>query len=497
MQYGSLTSAQQVMFVLKQKSFIREPTFVVWIEGFGDTTEYVMSIDTEIGLESLRGRGNLNIGRAIIELDNENGYFYSNGVSVIKPYARMKVWTGFDGINVPIFTGLVHEIKPIGTRNVVVMNCRDYMGYFFDTTVKGELNLSNTPKTIVEYLCSSIGVLSEIANNEENALSYDEIDIQKQKMLNALEKICDSIFCVAYFDENGIFRLVEREYLNPVDWRFDDDNITDCTLLGDTEIINDVTLEYRNGFFSKQFDQASINEYKSKSRQIRIPSLGSDFVSENLQGTIEKSLDYDLEGFKFTSSESASIIDTVHIRMKGTEAHGYVSVKIYTDSNGVPGNLLGASNMKASGNLGDEFAWEIFCFDIPIRIAPSTNYWCIVDTSLVTSGTIYVQTNNFQAAGKHAYYNSSWYTEGNRHILHVVRGSNQSQRLADDIVRFYKKPHERIKIVASAIPHLQLLDEVKVDIEKMEIAGRYAIERRKHFLTTETYTTMDTLRKVG
>jgi hypothetical protein len=69
--------------------------------------------------------------------------------------------------------------------------------------------------------------------------------------------------------------------------------------------------------------------------------------------------------------------------------------------------------------------------------------------------------------------------------------------VAEDIVRFCKKPHERIKIIAPAVPHLQLTDEIKVNIKKMGLAGRYVIERRRHILTSETYTTIDTLRKVG
>lgn len=497
MQYGNLTSIQQTLLALSQKSLIRKPTFVLWIEGFGDTTEYVMSIDTEIGFELLRGRGNINIGRAILELNNEKGYFYSNGSSMIKSYSRIKIWAGFNDLNIPIFTGLVYDAKPSGIQNTVIVNCRDYMGFFFDAIVKEGLDLFNTPKAIIENFCLNMGLLSEICENDENSASYSELNIKEQKMINALESICDSIFCIPYFDENGILRLSEREYSNFINWKFDDNNITDCNLLSDTEIINDVIVEYRNGFFSRHFDLVSINEYKSKSKQIRIPSLGQDFVSENLQGNIEELLEHSLEGFKFTSSNNSSIIDTIHIRMKSVEASGNISAKIYTDNNGIPGSPLGISRMKATGNIKNEFAWEMFCFDIPVKIAPSTNYWCILDTSLVISGNLYTQINNYSSTSKHVYYNTSWNTENNKKILHIIRGNKYALRLAEDIVRFYKKPHEKIKIIAPAIPQLQLFDEVNVDVKKMGIVGRYAIERRRHFLTTESYTTIDILRKVG
>jgi hypothetical protein len=517
MQYGALTSSQRVMFDTKQGSLIRKPTFVLWIEGFGDTTEYVMRIDSEIGLESLRGRGSLNIGRAILELNNENGYFYSHSAvqrgSKVKKYARIKIWAGFDYLNIPIFTGIVEDVKPIGTSNAVTINCRDYMGLFFDSIIKDELGLNNTPKSILEYFCSKVGVVANIIDTEESTMSYDvsaplSRSIKGQKMMSVIEKICDSIFCIAYFDEEGILQLVEREYSNavqtsngrmyPMNWRFDDNNIADCMLLADSEIINDVTVEYRSGFFSRYMDQASIDEYRAKARQLGILSLSSDLTSSQTQGTIQELLDHDLEGFKFTTSNNSSVIDSVYVRMKKSDAHGYVCVKIYTNNSGIPGSLIGTSNLKAGDNLTNEFSWEVFCFDTPIRISPLTDYWCIIDTDSVVSGTISIQINNANVNAKHAYYDSSsWHIENNKYVLHIIRGSNQAYRVAEDVVRFYKKPYERVKINAPAVPHLQLTDEVKVNIKKIGITGRYVIERRKHILTSETYTTIDTLRKVG
>jgi hypothetical protein len=493
------------MFDTKQGSFIRKPTFVVWIEGFGDTTEYAMGIDSEIGLESLRGRGSLNIGRAILELNNhvppcngrENGYFYSDGISKVKKCAKIKIWAGFDYLNIPIFAGVIDDVKPIGTLNTVTMNCRDYMGLFFDSIIKDELGLNNTPKSILEYFCSKVGVLANIIGTEESTTVYDELKFKGQKMISVIEKICDSIFCVAYFDEEGIFRLVEREYSNHVDWGFDDSNIVDCMLLADSEIINDVTVEYRSGFFSRCLDQASIDEYRAKARELGILSLSSDLTSSQTQGTIQELLDHDLEGFKFTTTNSSSVIDSVYVRMKKSDAHGYVCVKIYTNNGGVPGNLIGTSSLKAGDNLTSEFSWEVFCFDTPIRISPLTDYWCIIDTDLVSSGTVSIQISNAAINGKHAYYDLTWHIENNKYVLHIIRGSNQAYRVAEDVVRFYKRPYERVKIVAPAVPQLALTDEVKVNIKKMGLVGRYVIERRKHVLTSETYTTIDTLRKVG
>lgn len=495
MQYGNLDLSQQERFIIRQRDAVRKPSFVVWIEGFGDTTEYVIDIDTEIGLESLRGKGNINIGRAILELNNEKGYFYSEGASKIRSGGKIKIWAGFDSLNIPIFTGIIHSVKPIGTLNTVVINCRDYMGFFFNSVV-GELGLNNTPKSILEYLCSKVGVLSEIDSNEETMMSYDEPKFSNQRIIGTIEDICDSIFSVAYFDENGTFKLVEKEYSNPSKWKFHDGNVIDCNILADSEIINDITIEYKSGFSSRCYDQASIDEYKLKSRQVHILSLGSDLVSSQSQGTGQEILDNNLEGFKFSSSIGSSLIDTIHIRMKKSEAHGYILAKIFTDDNGVPNSLIGTSSLKVADNLNNDWTWEVFSFDKPIEISQMTDYWCIIDSSSVVSGTVYVQVSNTAIIGRHAHYNlSSWLVEDNKSVLHVIRGSRQSQRIACDVIRFYKKPHERISIIAPAIPNLQLTDEVMVDIKKVGVIGKYIIERRRHILTSEKYVTIDTLRK--
>ncbi|HGE71845.1 TPA: hypothetical protein ENX78_13470 [Candidatus Poribacteria bacterium] len=497
MQYGNLTPTQREKFDLKQKSVIRKPSFLLWIEGFGDTTEYVLSIDTEIGLESLRGRGNINIGRAILELNNEKGYFYSEGRSKIKNYARMKVWAGFDGLNVPIFTGIVYSVKPISTLNTVIINCRDYMGLFYDYIVN-EIGLNNTPKSILEYLCSKVGVLSEIESNEETTMVYDELKFISQRAVSIIEKICDSIFYIAYFNEDGILNFVEREYFRSSNWKFDDTNVIDCIVLADSEVINDITVEYKSGFFSRYYDQASIDEYKLRSRQVYTFPLGSDLVSEQTEGTRQETLNYNLEGFKFTSAENSSLIDTIQIRLKKVEANGYLFAKIYTDVNGVPGELIGTSNQKPVSNLNNDWAWESFCFDKPIRISPMTSYWCIIDTSLITNGIIYIQTSNTITTGKYVYYNSSsWQLENNKQVVHIIRGNKYAQRVASDLIRFYKTPHERINVIAPAIPNLQLTDSVMVDVKKTGVIGTYIIERRRHTLNYEKYTTIDTLRKVG
>ena len=498
MQYGDLTETQITELNLVQAYSVREPSFVVWIEGFGDPTEYVMEIDSEVALEFPRGRGYLNVGRAILVMSNEDGEFYLDGQSKIEKNARVKVWAGMSNLNIPVFTGIVNSVEPMGTTDVVVLSCKDYMGLFQEILIQGSQDPNNTAKLLIEKLTVDLANLPtpNIAATDETTLAYTGPTFEEGSVLEALEEVCNSIFHIAYFDEDGTLNAVEREHSTLIDHQFRDGNIIDCESLTDTEVVNNITVEYKENFFSKYEDQASIDAYGKQARSDQTLLLNSTLVSDKTTGSTTEELDHDLEAFKFTSSSDATIIDCLHIKMKKDNAHGYITAGIYSDSGGVPNALLATSQLKASDNLSTDFAWEVFYFSVPAEISPSTDYWVVIDTSSLSSGTIYAQISKVSATAKHAYYGvGSWVTEDDKQVLHRIRGSIHAQRVAEDTVSFYKDPHERIRITAPAVPQLQLLDEVMVDIKLRERWGRYVIEGRRHIIAPDSYITIDTLRK--
>lgn len=497
MQYGDLTEVQIEQINVAQAYLVRKPSFVVWIEGLGDPTDYIIEIDSEIAVESPLGRGYLNIGRAILVMSNKGRHFYSDGKSKIRRNARMKIWAGIDGLNIPIFTGVVQSIEPTGTTDVVILSCKDYMGLFQEILIKGNQDPNNTPELLLKNFCEQIKVsIPDIAATDETTCVYTEPTFEEQSILMALADVCNSIFYVAYFNEDGNLNAVEREYSNLVNFRFEDNNVIDCENLIDTDIINDITIEYRENFFCRYEDQVSIDTYGRRARSDRALLLNSTLVSDETTGSSAEVLTHDLEAFKFTSTDDAVSIDCLHIKMKKNQAHGYITASIYTNSGGVPGTMLSTSQLKTSANLSTEFAWEIFYFSTPVEISPSTDYWVVINTSSVSSGVVYVHVNVTAVFASHAYYSGIWYTEDNKHVLHRIRGSIPAQRVAEDTVRFYKDPHERIRITSPAVPQLQLLDEVMLDITSREVWGRYVIEGRRHIITPYEYTNIDTLRKV-
>ena len=497
MQYGDLTASQIAGFNLAQRGRVRNPTFVVWLEGFGDPSRYVIDIETEIGLEGIPERRTLNIGRAILVVDNEGGYFYDGG-SKINRYSRIKIWAGFGGLNIPIFSGIVDSVKPLGTEYSVEVTCIDYMGLFRNMLVEGNQEPNNTAKLLMEYFCLQTRVLSDISASDEIIAVYSNPSFEMgSDFKKGLEEICRSVFYVAYFDEKGYLRACEREYKEKVDFEFKDGNVRECEMVRPSDVVNEITIEYRENFYARYGDQASIDRYGNKVRNERTLLLNSQMISSKSQGSTTEELNYDLEAFKFSSQSDSSIIDCIHIKMKQNGAHGYMTAKIYTDNSGIPGALVATSQLKASANLSIFFSWEIFYFVSAVNISPSTDYWVVIDTTSVSEGSVYVQISAAAATGKHAYYDAGWHAEDNKQVLHNICGSREAQRVAKDTVEFYKEPHERIRITAPAVPQLQLIDEVFVDIELRNVRGRYVIEGRRHIITPEHYTTIDTLRKVA
>ena len=409
----------------------------------------------------------------------------------------MKIWAGINGLNIPIFTGVVQSIEPTGTTDVVILNCKDYMGLFQEILIQGSQYPNNTPKHLLENFCERAGVpIPNIASTDETTCVYTEPEFEEQSILRALEDICNSIFHVAYFDEDGNLNAIEREHSELADFCFKDNNVVDCENLLDAEIVNDITIEYAEDFFCKYEDQLSIDTYGRRARSDRTLLLNSTLVSDEATGSVAEALDHDLEALKFTSANDTVSIDCLHIKMKKDQAHGYITASIYTDNGGLPDAILATSQLKASDNLSTEFSWEVFYFSTPVEISPSTDYWVVMDASSVSNGVVYVHVNTTAISSRHAYYSGTWYTEDNKQILHRIRGSSSAQRVAEDTVRFYRDPKERILITAPAVPQLQLLDEVILDIAHREIRGHYVIEGRRHIITPYKYTTIDTLRKI-
>ena len=497
-QYGSLTTAEQATFDSYVVARNREPKTVLWLANQGEVDDYFLYASTYRALESGRGLGFIGIGRAVIVLSNEDGAFYNNGVSQIEKNDRVKIWSGFGSLVIPVFTGIVTSVQPNFVSNTVVVYCADYMHLFWQAEVYGSMGTNNTPKLILENFCSTVNVTSNIPSRTELTTAYDDPYFDRQSMLHAAQKVQNTVFSVLWFDEAGVLQIAEREYRNPVDFTFTDDNSVLETMLP-TQVINKHRIEYADFFLTEASDQTSIDTYGERTTTKYNTLFNHEAVAEKTHGWSERELDYDLSAFKITTSATAAVIDAMHIAMRQSGASGYMTAKVYSESSGVPGTLLGTSQLKATATIDTDFIWEVFYFSDPVSVSPSTNYWIVLDTSSVT-GTVYVRGSGAAATALYAYYSGgAWVTVNNIQPCFKARSSQEAYRVAADVVRFGKEPHERVRITAPAVPHLQMLDEVDVDmdLDSGSIIGKYTVEGIEQVMTPARYQTVHTLRKTG
>lgn len=504
--WGNLSSAQQALFAEYQALPVPSPTIEVVIGGVGDLRGHVLSCHTDRAIESDRGLGFIEIGRAELVIDNTGGILFDDGSSVIPENSDVRIWMGYSDLNVPVFTGRVRRAIPVFDQEAVTVYCADSMLQMYHRFVYGGDDSLNTPKLIAEGFCSDISAPSTLGTKGSGAGTAGEIigeynvpEFARMRMLFALQDVQNSIFSVALFDEEGSLQIYQRDRRNPVSWIYTEKNTHDIEWLTASGIINSVSVEYDENFLVREINQQSIDDNGMKGYASRVLIANSESVSEKPYGTTVETLDNDLEAFKITSSLTATSIDNLQLRMaKSGSASGNIVVYIYDDNSGVPGRVLATSLLKASGGLWTDFVGEIFRFETPASISPNRSYWVVIDTSSV-SGTVYLQISRGDATAKYAYYSGGWTTQDNKQPIHKIRGSRMARRAAADIVRFYKDEKERCRITSLGVPQFSLFDEVgvEVSVESMSGAGRYVLERVEHTFDSEGFTTRHTTRAVA
>lgn len=477
------------------------PSHSVWIQDFGDIDQYVQSIETDRPLENENGQGNIAIGKAWLTLDNSDSQFYDSGGSNFPENASIRIWLGYDRYRVPVFAGRIRSAYPGERGDRVYLSCSDEMILFYDAEVEGSRGVNNTPELVVEDFCSELRIQSGIRDSLELDTTYDDTNFNTKSMLSALNEVCNSVFNVAIADEEGVVRMYEREHviLSEDRWAYDEKNVTEVEPLAKSEVYNEVWLEYDENLYVRALDQRSIDDNGKQQRTPRILLCNSEDISSKVHGRQERAFANDEEGFQITTAAGTSTIDAIQLALRQDgSASGNITVTVYTETTSLPVTLLGTSQNFASAYLDTEFYWQTFYFVGPVSISPSTNYWVVIDTSSVSAGTVYIVCSRADATGKYAENTGSWVAVNNLQPLHRIRSSKMAQRVADDIIRFYKDKKDRLAIRSLVgVPQVQLLDNVYVDIEveNTTLSGQYTVERVQHEYTPRRFTTRHTMRK--
>lgn len=479
MEFGGLSISEQALYLSYASHKTRQPTYSVWVENYGEL-QGIITIETERYIE-----GNFLIpfiGRARILVSNSGGIVYGDAPN-IPIGAHIKVFVGYQGLNVPIFAGVIEKVNPGVVATTAEIGVRDFFAYMEYKMVYGYPE-SNTPRGILENWAAELYLFSDIppTSDTDEVLTAPTFNYISQ--LKAVEKIGISLVSNIYFDTNGKLRCYEREtYIDSAIW--DAGDIVDVNILMPLDIINSVEINYYEDFSCYYSDQQSIDEYRKRDRVYLLTHINQELVASYNWGTEVEELGYDLHGIKFTSSVSSTIIDTVKMRLKQDNGYGELYGKIYTDAAG-PDVLIGTSRKVYASDISDSFGDYVFNFDPPILITPSTGYWFVIDKT-ATSGNIYASASYAAATGQYAVYSSGWNIEDNKRMNYSIHGSASAKKTAEDIVEFCKYPRQRLSVKTYPQPHIELFDRVIMNINKrgIQFKGAYRVTGIRSLLTTE------------
>lgn len=509
-QFGTLSSAQQTTFIAAQAATIRKVTYSVFLGGLGDVGQYIERIVTNAQLErqvegGLR-RGQFAIDTALLICSNEDDTFWSSGVSTVEEKTSVTIYAGFNGLNIPIFTGVVQVVRPASASDTVAITAMGFLGVMEELRVEGVQGSNTTVKAIAQDFAAQVGAAESIGGGQEIGTALDVNSLEPHSMLSGLEILSDGIFHVAWFDESGVLHLEERNWTNRVDWTYNDDNLVTVAPLAASLIINKVEVEYRDNWMASFKDTPSVNAYRERSRQLRRPFLNFIDVASATSGSTTEPLNENLEAVKFTSAATAGNIDGVAFKLGQSSGGGSIAAKIYSDDGGSPSEpnaLFGTSETKYPSLFVDSgFAWEYFRFIEPVEISPSTVYWAALDLSAAT-GTVNAHVSAVTATGQHAINDGSWSVQNDKKMLHQIRSSPMAQRNSEDIVRRHSEPRNRFLLAMPGLPQNQINDEALVDVTiPYTVRGTFVIEGRRHIIDARRpgeakFTTFDTVAQVS
>ena len=96
-----------------------------------------------------------------------------------------------------------------------------------------------------------------------------------------------------------------------------------------------------------------------------------------------------------------------------------------------------------------------------------------------------------------AYSIARWGERSDYETDELVGTWTKASAIIDEILDFYPYQRSLYRVVAAAVPQLELMDRVRVDSAKRNIQGRFVVMGRKHTIRPGSYVTEDILMSMG
>jgi len=238
MDYGDVAATAD--FKKRQAARGRKPTFSVFLERFGDVTDYVDSVEVDSEIEDSLHQP--NFGHGSITLKNIGRVFTEASAPLIERKHKVKVYAGFEDDNIPIWTGMVNKAAVSTDQNIVTLNVAQFGQLLKDSQTSGNFEDYSTPKLLINELCGRVGLLPGVFENDTGQpdnFTFGETFVENNRNFWAMiHGACLCIMYIPYFDVNGRLQVKRRDSFTVTDFVFRDSNIKQMYYLGDADMIN-------------------------------------------------------------------------------------------------------------------------------------------------------------------------------------------------------------------------------------------------------------------
>ena len=398
MNYSSLSAQDILRFTEKRKSRSKQVSYSVWIEGLGDVTLLTLriNIDRRIDNEGIYYSSKVNSCQLV--LYNKDHQFF-DFVPQYKIGSRVKVWAGFDGINVPIFTGIIVGYPSVSENlEQLVITCYDYMSLMALMTFTQDYT-GNRPSfyEIINYLCSQNAVINNVSNTGDFAIELQRAWFDTRNADDILIDLATVLGSIAYFDEDGGFNISKLSYYNYVDEILDDKILGNITPLVPSTIINCVDTQYALLGYTKSYNNDSI--VTNGLKQLTYKSIyfnNGEFDTDHVSYHVE----FDVTAYRNIATYifiNFSVVDSLSFLLYTTATKGWIKFHFYEGSSGAipnePTNLVCSTERIDANNIPKRMDWVTGKILNGYHYDSTKDIDYIVLENRLTNGNLYMARN--------------------------------------------------------------------------------------------------------
>lgn len=332
------------VFEERSRATDRRPTNSIFVERQGDITDDGIVADFIRRAEDSLEEPNYGVGTITISDDEEK--YIDNGRSVFRTNDKVMIFAGFEGENLPRFSGIIRDIQVQADLKVQVLTIAE-QGYSLRTSkTSGDFSSFGTPKLLVDELIGRIragDIVYEDETGPPTTFEFGNTDLSLRSFWAMIHGASLVISYLQHFDERGRLNLTRRTTFDNTGYVFTDFEIEKLTHIKVAKLINHKTIDFvqiirpefdagdgvRAGQHARgRTDSASKHRYGEHENQETDELIGS---WNNAGLMIDQTLDFfpfprDIYRMKIPALPQFQISDQIFIDSAETGIKGFFSI---------------------------------------------------------------------------------------------------------------------------------------------------------------------------